>query len=93
MLEVTIDKLPGGDAARQKRLVRITLVNTGEGVGGVRTYEVRVTEAALGEGVDQVGPSWQTFREEAEGVLRLVHRALGRLVGGADPGDGSGTGG
>lgn len=93
MLEVTIDKLPGGDAARRKRLVRLRLVNTGGGVGGVRLSEVRVTGAAPGEGVDRVGPSWQTFREEAEGVLRLVHRALGRIVGGADPGDGSGTGG
>jgi hypothetical protein len=81
MLEVNIDKLPGGDAARRQCLARITLTNTGQGAGGVKTYEVRVTHIATDRGTELAATTCKTYREEDEGVLRLLHRALGRMLG------------
>jgi len=83
MLEVTIDKLPGGDASRRQCLARITLTNTGEGAGGVKTYEVRVTHVATDRGSELATTRCKTYRGEDEGVLRLLHRALGRMLGDA----------
>ena len=81
MLEVTIDKLPGGDAAGRQCFVRLTLANTGQGAAGVKTYEVRVTHIAAGRGTEIAATTCRTYREENEGVNRLLHRAVGRMLG------------
>jgi hypothetical protein len=81
MFEVTIDKLPGGDASRRTCLARITLTNTGEGGDGARTYAVRITHAEERARAGVSADSCRTYRERDEQVLRLVHRALGRLLG------------
>lgn len=81
MLEVTIDKLPGGDATRRQCLARITLTNTGLGVGGVKTYDVRVVQIATDRGAELAAKAGRTYRDEHEGVLRLLHRSLGKLLG------------
>lgn len=83
MLEVTIDKLPGGNAARRQCLARITLTNTGQGAGGVTTYEVRVTHVATDRGTELAATTCRTYRETDEGVLRLLHRAIGKMLGDA----------
>jgi hypothetical protein len=80
MLELIIDKLPGGDASRRTCLARVTLTNTGEGGDGVRTYDVRVTHFAARGGDELPVTACRTFRDEGEGVLHLVHRALSRLL-------------
>jgi len=80
MIEVTIDKLPGGDASRRTCVARITLTNTGEGGDRVRTYDVRVTHFAARGGDELPVTACRTFRDEGEGVLDLVHRALSRLL-------------
>jgi propanediol dehydratase small subunit len=85
MLEITIDKLPGGDANRRKCLARITLTNTGQGAGGVKTYDVRITHADERVRPDLATDSCRTYRDDHEDVLRLAHRALGRLLGQPDP--------
>jgi len=36
MIEIQINRLPGGDASRRATMARITLTNTGEGMGGVK---------------------------------------------------------
>ena len=36
MIEIQINRLPGGDASRRATMARITLANTGEGMGGVK---------------------------------------------------------
>lgn len=81
MLEVTLDKLPGGDANRRQCLARVTLTNTGQGVGGVKTYEVRVTHVAADRSAELATTTCRTYRDEDEGVLRLLHRALGKMLG------------
>ncbi len=81
MLEVTIDKLPGGDATRRQCLARITITNTGQGTGGVKTYEVRVTHVAPDRGTELAATTCRTYREEDEGVFRLLHRALEKILG------------
>jgi hypothetical protein len=81
MLEFTLDKLPGGDATRRQSLARITLTNTGQGAGGVKTYEVRVTHLATDRATELTVHACRTYRDDHEGALRLVHRALGRLLG------------
>lgn len=84
MLEITIDKLPGGDSGRRQCLARVTLTNTGQGTGGVKTYDVRITHSV---GQDRAGlptDSCRTFGNDHEDVIRLVHRALGRLLGPTD---------
>ncbi len=81
MLEVTIDKLPGGDIARRQCLARLTLANTGQGGAGVKTYEVRVMHIAAGRETELAATTCRTYREENEGVIRLVHRAVGRMLG------------
>lgn len=86
MLEVTLDKLPGGDASRRQCLARIKLTNTGHGAGGVKTYEVRVTHVAPDRGTELAATMCKTYREEDEGVLRLLHRALGKMLGDRDAG-------
>jgi hypothetical protein len=80
MLEVTLDKLPGGDTSRRQCLARITLTNTGQNAGGVKTYEVRVVHIAADRGAELATAACRTFRDADEGVLRLLHRALGRLL-------------
>lgn len=90
MLEVIIDKLPGGDASRRTCLARISLTNTGFGVeakaagGGVRTYDVRLTHGDERVRSEVKAESCRTFRETDEQVLRLVHRAIGRMLDGED---------
>lgn len=85
MLEVTIDKLPGGDASRRTCLARITLTNTGEGGDGARTYAVRLTHADERVRAEVAADSCRTYRDRDEQVLRLVHRALGRMIGEVEP--------
>lgn len=85
MLEVTIDKLPGGDASRRTCLARITLTNTGEGGDGARTYAVRLTHADERVRAEVAADSCRTYRDRDEQVLRLVHRALGRMIGEVRP--------
>lgn len=92
MLEITIDKLPGGDATRRRCRARIVLVNTGQGVGGVggaggvgasgvSVYDARVEHAEDGVREELAVTACKTYRDENEQTLRLVHRALGRLLG------------
>ncbi len=81
MLELTIDKLPGGDATRRSTLVRISLTNTGQGTGGVKVYEVRVTHLEADGEPELAANACRTYREHGDGVLRLIHRALGRMLG------------
>lgn len=79
MIEIQINRLPGGDASRRSMMARITLSNTGEGLAGVKVYDVKLVEAderVRGEASSTQG---RTHREVDEGVLRLVQRALGRL--------------
>lgn len=84
MLEVTLDKLPGGDVARRRCLVRITLTNTGQGAGSVKVYDIRVTHAEPDRGAELSATTCRVYRDDGEGVLRLLHRALGRLLGDSD---------
>jgi len=85
MLEITIDKLPGGDSGRRQCLARITLTNTGQGAGGVKTYAVRLTHADERVRAEVAADSCRTYRDRDEQVLRLVHRALGRMIGEVGP--------
>jgi len=80
MLELTIDKLPGGDETRRQRLVRITLTNTGEGLGEVKVYRVQVEEADERTRAVLTREQVRTHRGVEESVLRLAHRALGTLL-------------
>lgn len=85
MLEVTIDKLPGGDASRRTCLARITLTHTGDGGDGARTYAVRLTHTDERVRAEVSADSCRTYRERDEQVLRLVYRALGRMIGEVGP--------
>ena len=80
MIEIQIHRLPGGDASRRSTMARITLTNTGEGVGGVKVYEVRLAEADERVGGEVVSTECRTHRDADEGVLQLVSRALLRLT-------------
>lgn len=80
MLELTIDRLPGGDAARRQTLVRITLTNTGEGVGDVKVYRVQVVHGDDLSRRDLKMAECRTHRGLDESVLQLAHRALGKLL-------------
>lgn len=81
MLEIIINKLPGGDASRTQPLARITLTNTGAGTGGVRIYDARITHAEERVRGELAADSCSVYRDEQEQVLRLAHRALARLLG------------
>lgn len=85
MLEIIINKLPGGDASRTQHLARITLTNTGAKIGEVRVYDARITHADDQVRGELATDSCSVYREENEQVLRLAHRALARLLGEPDP--------
>lgn len=96
MIEVRIDKLPGGDASRRRPLARVCLTNTGQGVGDVRIYSVRIEGEVRdpSAGVPR-GSEVRTFRGAGEDVVALVHRALGQILEqrdsrGSSPGSHSG---
>lgn len=80
MIEIQINRLPGGDETRRTTVARITLTNTGEGLGGVKIYDVKLAEAderVHGEVTVREG---RTHRELDEGLLTLVQRAVERLI-------------
>lgn len=81
MLELTLDKLPGGDEARRHTLVRISLSNTAEGIGDVKVYGVELVEADERARDEVVKGAFRTHRGTDEGALRLAYRALGILLG------------
>jgi hypothetical protein len=81
MMELTLDRLPGGDASRRRTIARITLTNTGEGVGGVKVYAVKVAQADAVASTETRCVECRTHRETDEGALRLAYRALGKLLG------------
>jgi|GEM_PF-2602612 len=76
MIEIQINRLPGGDASRRSMMARITLTNTGEGVGEVKVYEVRLADADARVRGEVVLAQGRTHRDADEGVLELVSRAL-----------------
>jgi len=57
-------------------MARITLTNTGEGMGGVKVYDFRPAEADEGVRGEVLSIEGRTYREVGEGVLELVNRAL-----------------
>ena len=69
MLEIIINKLPGGDASRTQPLARITLTNTGAGTGGVRIYDARITHAE--ERVDR--------RVDAHDFFHIIAGSFGEI--------------
>lgn len=81
MMELTLEKLPGGDASRRRTIARITLTNTGEGVGGVKVYAVKVAQVDEVASTETRCVECRTHRETDEGALRLAYRALGKLLG------------
>jgi len=84
MMEFTLDRLPGGDSTRRRTIARITLTNTGEGVGGIKVYAVEVAQADEGATTEVRHVDCRTHRETDEGALRLAYRALGKLLGEQD---------
>ena len=80
MIEVQINRLPGGDATRRSTMARITLTNTGEGLGDVKIYEVKLAEAQDRIRGEATCTHTRTHRDAEEGILRLVQRALERLT-------------
>lgn len=80
MIEIQINRLPGGDASRRTTMARITLTNTGEGLGGVKVYDVRLAEGDASVRDEVNSTEGRTHREVDEGVLLLVQRALCRLT-------------
>jgi hypothetical protein len=76
MIEIQINRLPGGDASRRTPMARITLTNSGEGLGGVKVYDVRLVEADERVPGEVGSAAGRTHRDENEGVLRLVSRAM-----------------
>jgi len=84
MMELTLDRLPGGDSTRRRTIIRVTLTNTGEGVGGVKVYAVKVAQADEGATTEARCMDCRTHRETDEGALRLAYRALGKLLGEQD---------
>ena len=83
MIRVTIEKLPGGDLARSSTIARFTLSNTAEGSADTRIYLAKLLEANAGTSAEVVHTTFKTHRLPGEGVLRLCHRALSRLLGDA----------
>jgi len=84
MMELTLDRLPGGDSTRRRTIIRITLTNTGEGVGGVKVYAVKVAQADEVATTEARCMDCRTHRETDEGALGLAYRALGKLLGEQD---------
>jgi len=80
MIEIQINRLPGGDASRRATMARITLTNTGEGLGGVKVYDVRMAEADERVRVEVTLTEGRTHRDGDQGVLRLVSRAILLLI-------------
>jgi len=76
MIEIQINRLPGGDASRRATMARITLTNTGEGLGGVKVYDVRMAEADERVRGEVTLTEGRTHRDGDQGVLRLVSRAI-----------------
>ncbi len=95
MFEITVDKLPGGDLSRRRCVARVTITKNEGGVGGragVRVYDVRLEMDEPERAGDVVRRRCSTYREQDESVLRLVHRALGRLLGDANAESGTDAG-
>ncbi|HLP82971.1 MAG TPA: hypothetical protein VK157_01355 [Phycisphaerales bacterium] len=80
MFEIQINRLPGGDASRRTTLARITLTNTGEGLGGVKIYDIRIAEADDRIREELRCNEARTHREVGEGIVALVRRSLDRLA-------------
>ncbi|MBX7132542.1 MAG: hypothetical protein K1X67_07680 [Fimbriimonadaceae bacterium] len=80
MIEIQINRLPGGDASRRTTMARITLTNTGEGLGGVKVYDIRMAEVDERVRGEVISTEGRTHREIEDGILGLVQRALGRLT-------------
>lgn len=57
-------------------MARITLTNTGDGLGGVKVYDVRLAEADERARAELTSTEGRTHRELEEGALCLVRRAL-----------------
>lgn len=65
-------------------MARLTITKNEGGVGGrdgVRVYDVRLEMDEPAGAGDVVRRRCSTYREQHESVLRLVQRALGRLLG------------
>ena len=80
MIEIQINRLPGGDTSRRSTMALVTLTNTGEGVGGVKVYAVKLAEADERARAEVTSTEGRTHREVDEGILRLIQRALSRLT-------------
>lgn len=80
MMELTLDRLPGGDSSRRRTIARITLTNTGEGIGGIKVYAVKVAQADEAAATEIRCADCRTHRETDEGALLLAYRALGKLL-------------
>lgn len=80
MIEIQINRLPGGDETRRNTMARITLTNTGEGLGGVKVYEVRLEEADERARAEVALTEGRTHRDVHEGIFCLVQRALSQLA-------------
>ena len=81
MMELTLDRLPGGDSSRRRTIARVTLTNTGEELGGVRIYAVKVTRADDVVTSEVRSVECRTHRATDEGALLLAYRALGKILG------------
>lgn len=66
--------------SRRTTMARITLTNTGEGLGGVKVYDIRLAEADARARAEVSLTDARTHREIDEGVLCLVQRALSLLA-------------
>jgi len=80
MIEIQINRLPGGDASRRSTMAIVTLTNTGEGLSGVKVYDIKLTEADERVRGEAIATHARTHREVDDGILRLVERALSRLT-------------
>lgn len=80
MIEIQINRLPGGDATRGTKMARITVTNTGEGVGGVKVYAVKLADADERIRGEVASTECRTHREIDEGILELVQKAVKRLT-------------
>lgn len=61
-------------------MARITLTNTGEGLGGVKVYDVRLVEADERARAEVTSTEGRTHREVDDGILRLIQTAFSRLT-------------
>lgn len=75
-----MNRLPGGDASSRTMIARIALTNTGEGLGGVKIYDIQIAEADDRVREELRCKAARTHREVGEGVIALVGRSLDRLA-------------